>query len=579
MRRILPVLWLTLLTAPAAAQLSGPPSARESVPPAIRFVDATRVAGLDFVHLRGGTSPVVIYEEMGPGAALFDYDGDGDLDLYLLQSAWRRMPDPAGGPAPTNRLYRNDGPGKDGFPRFTDVTLIAGVGDTGFGLGVATGDIDNDGDQDLYITNYGDNVLYQNQNDGTFLDVTELAGVNDPLMSHSAAFADVDGNGYLDLYVANYLDFESGPEFCEFEGTVYGCSDLKYSGVPNSLFMNQGPGEDGIPRFREAAKERGVQDPTGRSLGVTLGDLDGDGDLDIYIANDGGGNRLFLNDGSGMFKDWTLMSGTGYSEAGMGEAGMGTALGDYNNDGRLDIIVTNFAREFNALYRNDGAGLFTYASVMAQLHRSTYLALGWGIRFFDADLDGDDDLFVANGHLYEQAPLLNPQDRFRQLNQLFRNDNGLTFTDISAEAGPGLAVADSSRGVAVGDIDNDGDLDIYVANHHGRGQLLINETPRGGRHALRLALTGGPSNRDAIGSRISIRAGDLVLVRQITAGGSYLSQGDHRLLIGIGTARKAQVEIRWPSGTVQRFTDLPADTLIRIEEGRAVHSSKGKGTP
>jgi hypothetical protein len=540
----------------------------------MRFVDATEAAGLDFVHIRGATSPVVIYEEMGPGAALFDYDGDGDLDLYLVQAAWRRMPDPEGRPEPANRLYRNEGPGKNGVPRFTDVTEQAGVGDTGFGLGVAAGDVDNDGDQDLYVTNYGDNVLYQNRGDGTFVDVTGIATVEDPLMSHSAAFADVDGNGYLDLYVANYLDFESGPEFCDFEGTRYGCSDLEYSGVPNSLFLNQGPGEDGIPRFREAAKERGVQDPKGRGLGVTLGDLDDDGDLDLYIANDGGGNRLLLNDGTGTFKDWTLISGTGYSEAGMGEAGMGTALGDFNNDGLLDIVVTNFAREFNALYRNDGGALFTYASVIAQLHRSTFLSLGWGTRLFDADLDGDDDLFVANGHLYEQAPILNQQDRFRQTNQMFRNDGDGTFTDISAEAGPGLAVASVSRGAALGDIDNDGDLDIYVANHHGRGQLLINETKRGGRHALRLALTGGPSNRDAIGSRVSIQAGDLRLVRQLTAGGSYLSQGDHRLLVGIGTARKAQVEVRWPSGAVQKFPDLPADTLIRLEEGKPARTGK-----
>ncbi len=574
MKHILPVLCLATVTAPAAAQARGPLSAKESVQPAIRFVDATEAAGLDFVHIRGGTSPVVIYEEMGPGAALFDYDGDGDLDLYLVQAAWRRMPDPEGRPQPTNRLYRNEGPGVDGVPQFTDVTEKAGVGDTGFGLGVATGDMDNDGDQDLYVTNYGDNVLYQNQGDGTFVDVTTIAGVADPLMSHSAAFADVDGDGYLDLYVANYLDFESGPSFCDFEGTRYGCSDLKYSGLPNSLFLNQGPGKDGIPRFREAAKERGVQDPDGRGLGVTLGDLDDDGDLDLYIANDGGSNRLLLNDGKGSFKDWTLISGTGYSEAGMGEAGMGTALGDFNNDGRLDIIVTNFAREFNALYRNDGGGIFTYASVMAQLHRSTYLPLGWGTRFFDADLDGDDDLFVANGHLYEQAPILNPQDSFRQTNQLFRNDGGGTFTDISAEAGPGLAVAHSSRGVALGDIDNDGDLDIYVANHHGRGQLLLNETQRDGRHSLRLLLTGGPSNRDAIGSRISIQAGGLTLVRQLTAGGSYLSQGDHRLLVGIGTARVAQVEVRWPSGAVQKFPDLPADTLVHLQEDRT-----GKGSP
>jgi hypothetical protein len=576
MKLILPAVCLASLVAAFAAP-QRPGASGEAVEHApIRFTDGTEAAGLDFVHTRGGTSPVVIYEEMGSGAALFDYDSDGDLDLYLVQCAWRRVPPPPGAAAkPTNRLYRNDGPGKKGVPAFTDVTEKAGVGDTGYGLGVTVADIDNDGDQDLYVTNYGSNVLYLNQGDGTFRDVTTTAGVDDPLMSHSAAFADVDGNGFLDLYVANYLEFESGPEFCDFEGTRYGCSDLEYDGQPNSLFLNQGPGEDGVPRFREAAEERGVRDPKGRGLGVTFGDLDNDGDPDLYIANDGGGNKLFLNHGDGRFKDWTLVSGTGYSEAGMGEAGMGTALGDFNNDGLLDIIVTNFAREFNALYRNDGGGLFTYASVVAQLHRPTYLSLGWGTFFFDADLDGDLDLFVANGHLYEQAPILNPQDRFQQPNQLFRNDGDGRFTDISTDAGPGLLQAAVSRGLAVGDVDNDGDLDVYVANHHGPGQLLVNETSRGGRHSLHLALVGGPSNRDAVGSRVTVEAGDLRLVRQVTAGGSYLSHADRRLLIGIGPASKANVEIVWPSGTVQKLADLPADKLLQIQEGRPVGSGKG----
>jgi hypothetical protein len=579
MRRFLPVLLLLAAGgASAAARPAGPAEPAAPTPhPAFRFVDVTAGAGLDFVHTRGGTNPVVIFEEMGPGAAFLDHDGDGDLDLYLLQSSWKRVPDPEKKPAPTNRLYRNDGRGADGVPRFTDVTKAAGVADPGYGLGSAVGDIDNDGDPDLYVTNYGSNVLYLNQGDGTFRDVTRLAGADDPLMSHSAAFADVDGDGRLDLYVANYIDYESGPEFCDFEGVRYACSDLEYTGAPNSLFLNLGPGEDGVPRFREAAEERGIRDPTGRGLGVTFGDLDNDGDIDLYVANDGGGNKLFLNDGKGTFKDWTLISGTGYSEAGMGEAGMGTALGDFNNDGLLDIIVTNFARETNALYRNDGGAIFTYATVTAQMHRPTFLRLGWGLRFFDADLDGDEDLFVVYGHLYEQAPLLNPQDKWLQPNQLFRNNGDGTLTDVSEEAGPGLEVEAVSRGLALGDVDNDGDLDLYVANNHGIGTLLLNETDRGDRHALRLRLTGGPSNRDAVGSRLTVRAGELKLVRQVTGGGSYLSSGDLRPLIGVGTAERADVEIRWPSGVTQRFENLPVDVPIHLTEGKPAEI--GKGTP
>jgi len=321
-----------------------------------------------------------------------------------------------------------------------------------------------------------------------------------------------------------------------------------------------------VPRFREAAEERGVRDAKGRGLGVTFGDLDADGDIDLYVANDGTSNLLLLNDGAGHFKDWTLISGTGYSETGEGEAGMGTALGDFDNDGLLDIIVTNFARQTNALYHNDGGGMFTHATIKADLHQASLIPLGWGTRFFDADLDGDDDLFVANGHIYEEAPIFNPLEIFVQPNQMFRNNGDGAFTDVSEESGPGLSVQAVSRGVALGDIDNDGDLDLYVANHNGPGTLLLNDSERDGRRALRLSLTGGPSNRDAIGTRLEIQAGDLRLKRQATAGGSYLSHSDLRLLFGVGTAAQVDLRLRWPSGKSVELRNLPLDILLHLPE-------------
>ena len=573
MRRTLPLFCFAV--AVSTASVPGSQEGAASAPPRMRFVDVTDRTGIDFSHFHGGTDPVVIYEEMGPGAALFDYDDDGDLDLYLVQGAHRRFPAPEGVSLPRNRLYRNQGNDGNGVPRFEDVTEDAGVGDTSYGMGVAVGDVDNDGDPDLYVSNYGPNVLYLNQGDGTFRDVTAVAGVGDERMSASAAFADVDGDGLLDLYVTNYLDFLAGPEHCEFLGVLYACSDLEYPGLPNSLYLNLGPGDDGTPRFREAAKERGALDEKGRGLGVSLGDLDQDGIIDLYIANDGGGNVLLINNGKGHFRDRTLISGTGYSEAGMGEAGMGTCLGDYDGDGRLDIFVTNFARETNALYRNDGKGLFSYATVTSGLNKPSFLPLGWGTVFFDADLDGDLDLFVANGHLYEQAPLLNPQDNHLQPNQLFRNNGDGTFTDVSAEAGPGLAVQAASRGLAVGDVDRDGDLDLYVTANGGPGALLLNETERRDRHGLQLELVGGPSNRDAVGARLTIKAGDLILVRQWVAGGSYLSHGEPRSIIGIGAAAAAdRVEIVWPSGSVQELSDVPADRLVTVEESSKTEERK-----
>jgi len=565
----------SLAAAPAETPATGKPGA--SGDPPVQFVDATREAGIDFTHVNGGTVPIVIYENVPPGAALFDYDNDGDVDLYVVQSGYRRFPPPKDGPRLSNRLYRNDGPGQDGVPRFVDVTEKSGAAGSGYGMGAVTADIDNDGDQDLYVTCDGPNLLFLNNGDGTFTDITAKAGVGDERQSTSAAFADIDGDGLVDLYVVDYVRLESGPLFCYYENVKSGCSDLEYEGLPNSLYLNLGPGEDGVPRFREVAKERGVLDPKGRGLGLVFGDLNDDGKVDIYVANDGGSNHLFINDGKGFFKDRTLISGTGYSEEGRGQASMGVDIADVDGDGRLDIFTTNFSMETNALYHNEGNGQFSYATAAAGLAVASFLPLGWGTHFFDADLDGDLDLFVGNGHVYDVAAQINPQETFAQKNQLFLNDGKGVFTEVSADAGPGFLVQEVSRGAAFGDVDDDGDMDIYVANNGAHGTLLLNRTDRAGRHSIRARLVGTKSNRDALGARVSVILGDRRLVREVKAGGSYLSSSDKRLVIGLGPQKKAaKLEIRWPSGLVQQFEQVPADEPIVFTEGEAAWRKEGR---
>jgi len=485
-----------------------------------------------------------------------------------VQSGYRRFPPPKDAPPLSSRLYRNDGAGPGGVPRFVDVTAKAGVGGAGYCIGVVTADIDNDGDQDIYITCDGPNLLYRNNGDGTFTDITAKAAVGDERQSTSAGFADVDGDGLVDLYVINYVELKSGPLFCYYENVKSGCSDLEYDGLPNSLYLNLGPGEDGVPRFREVARERGVLDPKGRGLGLVFGDLDDDGKVDIYVADDGGSNHLFINDGKGFFKDKTLMSGTGYSEEGRGQASMGVDIADVDGDGRLDIFTTNFSMETNALYRNEGNGQFSYATAEAGLAVASFLPLGWGTHFFDADLDGDLDLFVGNGHVYDVAAQINPQESFAQKNQLFLNDGKGVFVEVSADAGPGFQVQEVSRGAAFGDVDDDGDMDIYVANNGASGTLLLNRTDRGANHSLRLSLIGTRSNRDALGARVTVHLGDRRLVREVKSGGSYLSSSDKRLVIGLGPEKAApKLEIRWPSGLVQEYAGVPSDMPLVFTEG------------
>ncbi len=532
----------------------------------MRFVDATEGSGIRFEPVCGAPPAEKgwLTEGMGSGGAWLDYDGDDNLDLYLVNGSTHDRPTGRGEP---NRLYRGDGKG-----RFTDVTDAAGVGDRGWGYGVAVGDYDNDGDPDLFVTNQGANVLYRNDGDGSFTDVTAEAGVGPSPWSTSAAFVDIDGDGDLDLYVANYMESDiskiprRGDKIaiqgsCGYHGIQVFCGPRGRRPEQDQLFRNNGDGT-----FTDVTQSSGVALATPRyALGVVSGDYDNDGDPDLYVANDSVTNSLWRNNGDGTFTDVGVASLTGLNVDGRAQAGMGTDFGDYNGDGWLDIVVTNFAHDFNTVYRNLSGRFFVDESSLAGMG-VTNLALSWGAGFHDFDHDGDVDLLIANGHVYPQVDDYDLGTSYRQTNHLFENQAG-RFKDVSAKSGPGLRIARSFRGAAFADYDNDGDIDVLLTTLDQPPILLRNDSPNAGNR-LQLALTGTRSNRDGVGARITVTTGSVTRIRERKGGGSYLSASDPRIHVGLGAATRAdRVEIRWPSGTVDVLTDVPANRLIRIREG------------
>ena len=518
-----------------------------------RFVDIAQSAGVDFVHRSGATGARYLPETYGSGAAFLDFDGDGVLDLYLVNAG--RLPELSNAPEAANALFRNEGAG-----RFADVTLAAGVGDRGYGMGAAVGDYDNDGWADLYVTNFGANALFHNRGEGRFADVTDAAGVGCLGWGTSAAFADVDLDGDLDLFVGNYLDYPTkDPLVCRIgnsEERLY-CDPRKFDGQVDRLYINEGRA------FADRTAEYGLVSTAGKELGVVFGDYDQDGDPDLYLANDLVPNMLYRNDGA-RFVNRGLASGTSLNGEGVAEAGMGVDMGDADGDGDLDLFVTNFQWESNTLYSNLGGGFFADATVTSGITRASMAFLGFGTGFFDCDNDGDLDLFVANGHVYDNVEKVDRAAEYAQRNQLLENDGAGTFVD-RGDRGPGLALVQVSRGAAFGDIDSDGDLDIAVNNSNERPALLRNDADVGGWLGLRLR--GAASNRDAIGARIELTASGRTLVREVRRNASYLSSNDPRVLFGLGNAEVAErVEIRWPSGTVQVVEGLPGRQYVVIEE-------------
>ena len=528
------------------------------------FTDVTRASGITFSHVADPEKRYIL-ETMSGGVALFDYDRDGRLDIYLVNSPTvATAADPRGA---RSELWRNRGDGT-----FLDVTEQAGVGYPGWGMGAAVGDIDNDGWDDLYVTCFGANRLYRNNRDGTFSDVADKAAVADSRWSTGAAFADFDVDGRVDLFVANYIElrldalppFGKG-KYCEYLGVPVHCGPRGLPGAGDSLYRNRGDGT-----FTDVSSKAGVTDPAGRfGLGVAWSDFDADGRPDLYVANDGGPNFLYRNNGNGTFTDVGLESGTALSEDGKEQGSMGVALGDYNHTGRWSIFVTNLADEYNALYRHDKAFLFTDVSFASQTAKVSLPYVGWGAHFFDYDNDGWLDLLAVNGHVYPQVERASVPAAYRQRKLLYRNNRNGTFAETTSAAGPAMMEPAVGRGSAEGDLDNDGDLDIVINNLDGPPTVLRND---GGNayNFVSVDLAGRASNRSALGAAVTVRAGDLVQRAERRSGGSYLSHNDMRLHFGLeGRTAIDAVEVRWPTGEVQRFTGVKPNSFIRIVEGAA----------
>jgi enediyne biosynthesis protein E4 len=524
-----------------------------------KFVDRAAEAGLDLVITFGSEQKRYIIERTGTGVGLSDYDGDGDLDVYLVNGS--TLEPPTGDP-PRNRLYRNDGSG-----RFTDVTELAGVGDTGWGAGCLFADFDDDGDPDLFVTNFGPNVFYRNNGDGTFTEISKTAGLDDPRWGEGAAAGDLDSDGLLDLVVANHAVFDRNapPEQnCFWKGVRVSCGPLSHPPETHLLYRNRGD-----LTFEDRSQAPGLAGKKGYGFGVVLDYLDDDDLLDIYIANDLTENFLLLNRGGWRFEDFGALSGASFVEGGRPQAGMGVDTGDFDGDGRPDIYVANFSDDYNTLYRNDGGGLFSDVTFRARLGAPTFPYLAWATRFLDVDDDGDLDLFVVNGHIWPEVDQVASGTSYAQSNQLFRNAGDGTFEDVSERAG--LTEKHLGRGAAFGDVDDDGDIDAVVANMHERPSFLVNETAGEG-HWLEILLVGRSSNRDGVGARVGVAVTGARGQRQTAkAGGGYLSSHDPRLHFGLGPSAIAEdVNILWPSGRKESLGDLEANRVYVVLEGLGI---------
>ena len=562
----------------AAAQTEAPLPAGEAW-----FTDEAEAAGLDFVHVNGASGDLRMSEILGPGAALFDFDDDGDLDVYFVQGG--TPPDPAAGREPPSRplgdrLYRNDLEVRaDGTRtlRFTDVTRGSGLAGRSYGMGVAAGDFDNDGRVDLYRTGLGPNQLFRNEGGGRFTDVTREAGVGDPRWSVSASFVDFDRDGRLDLYVGNYLDrtaAEPGPACFTRTGERDYCGPSAYAPVADRLYRNRGDGT-----FVDVTAAAGVAREYGPALGVAAFDADADGWPDVYVANDGEPNQLWMNRGDGTFDNRALLAGAALNGAGRTEASMGVDAGDFDADGDDDLFMTHLTRETNTLYVNDGSGLFEDRTAAAGLGPPSVRYTGFGTGWFDFDNDGRLDLLAVNGAVQARhqrfamgawnvsAPADGPLP-LHQPNQLFRNLGNGRFADVTGRAGAVFELSEVSRGAAFGDVDNDGDVDVLVTNNGGPARLLVNGVGRRNRW-LGLRLVGGAGRRDLPGTRVGVfRAAGPPLWRRARADGSYASASDPRVLVGLGRdADMRRVRVVWPSGREEEWTDLPADRWLTLEEG------------
>jgi hypothetical protein len=513
----------------------------------LSLIDITQQAGIDFTHNFGDDEMSNLIESNAAGCAFFDYDGDEDLDVYLVNGAYMDKISHIRGRINKgklfNALYRNNGDLK-----FTDVTNEAGVGHQGMGMAVVTADYDNDGDQDMFVSNWGPNVFYRNNGDGTFSDITREAGVENDLFGIGSTFLDYDQDGFLDLYVGNYIEYD--PDYQYFYAAEKFPGPLAYHGQPDILYHNNGDGT-----FSDVTHQAGVYNAEGRAMGVTSCDFDDDGDWDIFVANDAMENYLYRNNGDGTFTDVALQTATGFGQNGEATSAMSGEFGDIDMNGLVDIIVPDMA--YGCIYKNTGSGYFEEMSARMGLAVACGQYTSWSCNIFDFNHDGFTDLFITNGHPHR---LIGEEDL------LLLNNQGKRFENISHHLGKDFQEKFVGRGSAVGDFDNDGDLDILILNLNSRPRLLSNDGDNKGNWLL-IHLIGSKSNRDGIGAKIEIKTSDFSQVRWRMSSSGYLSQSDFRVHFGLGeTENVNQIEIHWPTGKIQTLTEVKVNQLIKVKE-------------
>ena len=530
-----------------------------ATPAPITFADATAAAGINFIHNSGRAGQKFLPETMGSGGAFVDLNGDGWPDIVLVNSRdWKPRP----GKRSLSALYRNNGNGT-----FTNVTAASGLDVEMYGMGIAAGDFDNDGRDDLYITSLEGDRLFHNEGNFKFRDVTKTAGIVNANFGTSAAWFDYDRDGRLDLFVANYVQWQADKDiYCSLDGTTKSyCTPESYKATASKLFHNLGNG-----KFEDVSAKAGVGEPTSKSLGVAVIDYDADGWPDLFVANDTQPNKLYRNNHDGTFTEKGVAAGVAFSEDGVARGAMGADAGDYDGSGRAHLLVGNFANQMLALYRNEGNGLFVDEAPTSTVGRASLLSLAFGVFFFDYDLDGRPDIFAVNGHIEEEIGRVQPKVQYRQIPLMFHNLGQGRFDSVGGSLGAAFNVAQVGRGAAYGDYDRDGDLDILITNNQGSARLLRND---GGNrnHWLTIRTVGVKSNRDGIGAVVRVETPSGTLWQTVHSGSSYCSQSDLAVTFGLGSATTARaVEVLWPSGAKDRVADVAANQFVKIEEGRGL---------
>jgi hypothetical protein len=537
----------------------------------ITFRDITQKAGIHFVHNNAAFGKKYLPETMGPGVAFIDYDNDGWQDIFIVNGTnWPRQPDKHSTP----KLYHNNHDGT-----FTDVTHKAGLDTELFGMGVAVGDYDNDGFDDLFVTAMGQSHLFHNNGNGTFTDVTQKAGLAGPQeFSTSAAWVDYDKDGKLDLVVANYVQWSLESDlYCTLDGKSKSyCTPESYKGTAVRLWHNKGDGT-----FEDATKKAGIGEPTSKSLGIAILDYDNDGWPDLLFSNDTQPNKLYRNNGNGTFTEKAVVAGIAFSEDGVARAGMGVDVADYDHSGTPSILITNFSNQMLSLYHNEGKGLFVDEAPRSEIGRASLLTLGFGCFFFDYDLDGWPDILIANGHIDADIQRVQPNVKYAMPPHLFRNLGKGNFVEVTRQMGPTFASARVGRGAAYADINNNGRLDLLLSTNGGPAYLFENDVAAGSiaNKSLRMKLIGTKSNRDGIGTVVKITSGGETQTQMLRSGSSYLSASELVLTFGLGQRDQAEsIEIRWPSGQIDKLTNVSAGQTIKVTEGKGITGSLKYGT-